>query len=1266
MTPPGTPPGAGVPALQSGTLNAVSYVIGLANDLKAHLNAAQLIRWETGYLLSRGAEKRQRKRVDWGNPVAWKDDDEQRLTFYQAVTVATGHILHYKSEFKADGYSLGDLVYSLPLAPGQKKEIVVFDASHRLMGTESQTLSQGERLATRIVDERKIISRLGGNITESLRGGSDANTSGISAGFGTGGQGYGGGSGTGYGGSGSAVIGVAGGVANANSYAWQDSSRDISQFFGEKLRQSITQNADSYRQLNASVVTTVEEGQRYGVTSEVVANHNHCHALTMMYFEVLRHYAIFQRLSSVEECVFVPLLMTNFTAENICKWRDVLARSLLPMPTDAYLQSLSASTVYSASSPQPHPLARAFDANERIVTNYANVDYPVGSYDGDPIEFIRGNMRIRVELPRPRTRFDRIMSLPVTKQIDAKALADAVQQVSRDTAAYGAKAAFTAGLWTAFQPPPQAPNPMEYEVLATEKISDAFMIMEDTYQSVPPAQCMRITNFKPQTITIPGYPSLTPITSVSSFFADNRNDREQWEAYADILGYPDVETMLNAHFKGNLISEWDSIFYTDIAPLVFEKIISGINLSGFSTDFSSETKYRGGERAIRLSLTGRTSMRRKELPLELKLCIRGKNFKKLKNYITFYVEELTISYSTAHYNGVLYSGNVGDDLFDETALYIPENSEEKRNPRKEDSYLVYKLIEHLNSNIEYYNKALWYNLDLDRRYMLLDGFDIQIYNDYGMPIQPRSLASVVKNELVTITGNSLVFPVAAGYRVSQSYIVEETGEGAEIVSLLDHYQPLTLIEPYRISVPTRGVFAEAVQGACNACEKIETDRLQDWARFPNTDEPTAISPVAPPTPVVTDWKAAFKDLATPIVNIQNAPTAAAPGAGLAGLSELLGKSDVFKDITGLDANQQNVIRTYLSNQENAKAFAEMAKEMAMQQHNTQNSGRIMDQITAAKNSGDISKEEAGQLVKDHLQHQIGQSCLSAPPLVEAQPEGSSPDEWAQWPEGKEEELKHGEGGTSPGPGRSPRIVTISTKLRVFVPSEAWMLNPKIGFNGDNRGFSPTQPTSRAEIEFALQVNLDTFQIVSSNTKGPTFGFAELYSADDLEDPDPGKPIWWRSKKVPGSAPRRGPTKLKDDGASLTAYAQQRKDLIAVGFKLRAQPYFPWSSGDLTWLNALIPGWLMAAVADLNNPDFNADITVTFGNLAHDGIPGYTVSGTHNAFPSYEVYVNGEEAYAWGTVEQFKSVSLSTKKDVFDPQPWRQVKNLSARGPSPTS
>jgi hypothetical protein len=891
-------------------------------------------------------------------------------TLAQAVSVATGHVLHYKAVVKADGYSLGDLIYSLPLAPGQKKEIVVFDSSHSLVGAEAQTLTQNERLAMGLVSERDITDQLAGSISESMRGSSTADTRGISAGFGTGGQGYGG---TGaYGGSGSAVIGVAGGWAQAGSQAQQDSSRDVAQYFGEKLRESVMQNAEGYRRLNASVVTTVQEGQRYGVTSEVVANHNHCHALTMMYFEVLRHFAVFQELAFAEECVFIPLLLTRFTTENVGKWRDVLAPTLLPLPSDTYLQP-------HASAPnvgRQHPLVKAFDADQRIRTHYANVDFPAGAYDEERIQYIRGTARLRVNLPRPRTRFDRILSFPVVKQLDVGALATAGAKFAQDAASYSAKAALTAGIYTLFQAPPNPPNPEQFEVLAREAVFDRFMRLDANYQTVPPAQCMRIIDFTPKPIPVMGALSLIvggPLTELD-FFAENSDDKKQWELYSRILGYPSVAKMLDAHFKGNLISEWDTIFEQDIAPLIFEKILDAIRLDQFSTDFSSAGKYHGGERMMVLDLMGTTPKSRNQLPVLLNMSVSGASLQGLKNYVTLYLDSASIGYSTAHFNGALFDGPVRSDLLDGAALTIPENSEDKRNPRREDRYLAANLIEHLNSNLEHYNKVLWYHLDPDRRYMLLDGFSIQVYDSKGNALPGpgglRSLASVVKNEMISVAGNALVMPVAPGYRVSGSFISVKPDGEKEPPTLLDHYQLLTPVPPYRVSVPSKGVFAEAVMGACNACEKIETERLQDWSRYPIGDEPPAVGTVNVPTPAVTDWQAAFKDFAAPIVNVQNAPAALTPGAGLAGLSQLLGQAGVFKDITGLDANQQNAIKTYLSNQENAKAFAEMAKEMAMQQHNTQNSGKIMDSIAQAKGSGDITKEEAGELTKEHLQQQV--------------------------------------------------------------------------------------------------------------------------------------------------------------------------------------------------------------------------------------------------------------------------------------------------------
>lgn len=220
--------------------------------------------------------------------------------------------------------------------------------------------------------------------------------------------------------------------------------------------------------------------------------------------------------------------------------------------------------------------------------------------------------------------------------------------------------------------------------------------------------------------------------------------------------------------------------------------------------------------------------------------------------------------------------------------------------------------------------------------------------------------------------------MAPGYKVSQSFITEVGDDGESVqIPLLDHYKPENPSPPFRLSVPTKGIYSESMIGACDSCEKLKPDSSQDWTKF-TTDEPTQINAVTPPVPTITDWKAAFKDLATPMISIQNAPAAPDPGVGLAGVTELLGKAGIFKDITGLDANQQNAIKTLMSNNEAAKSYAQMASGMAMQAHNTSNSSQIMDTAKAAKDGGALSQDDYSKIVKSHLQQQIdGGATLKA-------------------------------------------------------------------------------------------------------------------------------------------------------------------------------------------------------------------------------------------------------------------------------------------------
>ena len=722
-------------------------------------------------------QKIERQAVTFENAIRWQDapdtiDKDNHLSIYQAVSVAHGHLLHYKSVLKADGYSLGDLLYSLPLAPGQKKQIAVYDWKRSLQGTENQQLSQRESITASLVSDRSIIDDLSGGINQSLRGQSSANTGGVSAGLGVGA----------IVGPVGAVLGVSGGYSSSSSKASQDSSRNTVQAFSETLRTAIMQSASSYRELNGTLVDTITEGQQFATTTEVVANHNHCHSLTMLYFEVLRHYAVFQELVQVEECIFVPLIMTNFSMENIHKWRDVLAANLLHRPSNTYLPFFA----------NRNPLVKAFDASDRVMTNWVNVDYPAGRYCDEVIINVKGNLRMRVSLPRPKTKYDRIKSLPiVTKTVTH-------DEFDLGTTARSAAAAVVTGGLSLLFGGGSTTRTVSEQILVRAQIFDAFMRLDDNYQTVPPAQCIRVkTDFQPKSFTFDGI--TIPVSGID-FFENGLNDRLQWEAYATILGYAGADgiyKMLDYYFKGRLIAEWDDIFSNDIAPLVFEKMIHSINIDLLGIDLTSTTRYKGGEQLMSINMQASTNLRRIDFPNHIKISSNSPAVKALKDYVTLTVENIQITYSTAHYNGVLFSGRIQDSLLEkDTDLFIPISNDEKRDPRKEDKFIVNELITHLNSNLEYYNKVLWRNLDPDRRYLLLDGFHIQVYDDLNQPAAFKSLASIVKNQLIGIAGNSLIFPVAAGVKVDRSYIIVEThneeGQNTQTkISLFDHYRPIT-------------------------------------------------------------------------------------------------------------------------------------------------------------------------------------------------------------------------------------------------------------------------------------------------------------------------------------------------------------------------------------------------------------------------------------------------------------------------------------------
>jgi hypothetical protein len=844
--------------------------IGVALSDYKYLKAAGI--YDSYKTVAERGELSAQNSVDWdGTP-----------TFYQATSIAHGHILHYKQIWKADGYSLGDLVYSLPLAPGQKKQVVIFDWDRTEYGRRDEDKHEDEALSSYLSHNRDLYDITHSSLSEHMKGGSSSRTSGSAGGIG-------GGIGAMIG---PVMIGVAGGYSassgKASSSAWQDSSREVAASGLNQLRDMVQQGASAVRNQRSTVVQTARQTERFKVETEVVANHNHCHAITIQYFEVLRHYAIEQKLTHVQECLFIPLLMSAFDIPKIVRWQDILRATLLLPPRRGPLQQFGA-----------HPLIRGLDAAERIAAKYEGSDFPTGTYASEGIVSLSGELTITFQLNRPLDDDDK-------KADDAN-----LQEQLISVATLGA-----AG-WSIWWPYLGNSAAVHAKYFANQKVKYKNRIFEERVAPDIAARLVNELTFTAVHESGMRYPLVTDTTLVSNYQRDTR-------------------LMVTVRPAGPVGVRRDQITFIEIST------------------------------AVDLSASERSKI---------------------------IVNDVTLRYSTPHMDGYLARNYRADnDLLpgDPVKVFTPLSADEKRDARKEDIQFSNMLIEHLNANLEYYHKAIWQRMDPDRRYMLLDGFVAP--NAGG-----KSVASVVENQVIGIAGNSLIMPVAPGYKLDPSYEFKPLldGEGEprrdeqgniiyEQTSLLEHYQPLTPIPPFRISVPTRGVFGESIMGACNACEKKEEERFWRWEESPNPDEPTLINPIQTSPPQRSDpGDLKAQDFPAPMINIQNAPGAPDPGSTLAGALGVLGSQSLFPNITGLDQNQKNALQAMLSNQEAAKHFTDKAVELAKQASNLRSGNTTVDNIKKSMDDGTLDKETGKKLVADVYRAQIGGKTQADEPTSSA-------------------------------------------------------------------------------------------------------------------------------------------------------------------------------------------------------------------------------------------------------------------------------------------
>ncbi|MCX5328150.1 hypothetical protein [Streptomyces sp. NBC_00140] len=308
---------------------------------------------------------RQRAPVTPRNPIEWEGD----ATIYQAGSVAGGHILEHRAQWRSYGYSLGGVAHTLTLAPRQVRRISKVSWRRRETAVRREITTTRDQVSQTTQRDRDYADAVQSSLAEWSKGGSSSSTTGVAGGIGFA--------------MGPVVIGGGAAHGQASSESWQTGGRRVAAAEQQSLRDAIRQFADSTRQLESTVITELSQEEEVEGVSETVRNINYCHALTVIYHEILRHYRVDTAFAGVRECLFVPFSISPFDVAKALKWRDKLREGMLA-----------------------RHLRWALDHLDEVANAWADSDIPPGRRSRHPINYLTGSAYIKLSIERPRDRAD--------------------------------------------------------------------------------------------------------------------------------------------------------------------------------------------------------------------------------------------------------------------------------------------------------------------------------------------------------------------------------------------------------------------------------------------------------------------------------------------------------------------------------------------------------------------------------------------------------------------------------------------------------------------------------------------------------------------------------------------------------------------------------------------------------------------------------------------------------------------------------------------
>lgn len=301
-----------------------------------------------------------RRGVDPNNPIDYEADPSR----FQAQSVAFGHVIEHVVRYRSNGYSLGNVAHSLTLAPREKRRIMKVEFARTDTGSREEDTQSADQAKDGLDSQHSYDDVVSGALNEWSRGKSSAMAGGFGAGVG-------------------ALLGpvvLGGGLSGGGSQsdASQQSQRDTMARESQNLRDSIRRYGESLRKLESTVVTETSQSETVTGTSEVVQNINYTRALSIVYYEIMRHLRVDTEVGAVSECLFVPMPILPFSDDRIARHRKILSR---------FARGTLEKSVF-------HNL-------DDIQRNFVGSDVPDGRQADHPLTHLSGSLTIKMSIDMP-------------------------------------------------------------------------------------------------------------------------------------------------------------------------------------------------------------------------------------------------------------------------------------------------------------------------------------------------------------------------------------------------------------------------------------------------------------------------------------------------------------------------------------------------------------------------------------------------------------------------------------------------------------------------------------------------------------------------------------------------------------------------------------------------------------------------------------------------------------------------------------------------